>query len=163
MLKYCARLSSCGVNVDIEIRKSTSRVFPKPQRWHGSRSFVTLCVTNSHNQSVLNLIPRTMSSPADRSGNGLQRHGKGGCLTLRPVQKRRGRSSLNWHDPRGLKPRLATKPTNLDIRGLGAKLCELIGVRSGDTIAFDLLQNGSVRVINCSISKSTARIVCPVV
>ena len=55
------------------------------------------------------------------------------------------------------------KPRYLDIRGLGAKLCEFLGVHSGDTIAFHLLQDGSVRVINCSVVADDLRIVCPTV
>jgi hypothetical protein len=62
-----------------------------------------------------------------------------------------------------LKRRLVMKPRYLNIRGLGAKLCELLGVRSGDTIAFHLLQDGSVRVINCSVVADDLRIVCPAV
>jgi hypothetical protein len=55
------------------------------------------------------------------------------------------------------------KPRYLDIKGLGAKLCELLGVRSGDRIAFHLLQDGSVRVINYSVVAEDLRIVCPAV
>jgi hypothetical protein len=83
---------------------------------------------------------------------------------LRPVQEKRNRSSLNWRGrARRLKRRLVMKPRDLDIRGLGAKLCELLGVRSGDTIALHLLQDGSVRVINCSIMADDLSIVCPAV
>jgi hypothetical protein len=55
------------------------------------------------------------------------------------------------------------KTRDLDIRGLGAKLCELLSIRSGDTIAFHLLQDGSVRVINYSIRADDLRIACPAV
>ena len=128
------------------------------------RSFVTLCVTKSHNQTQSNLVLSTMPSHGDRSRSGLQPHGKGGRHTLRPVQEKRGRSSLDWRDPvRGLKRGLVMKSRDLDIRGLGAKLCELLGVRSGDTIAFHLLQDGSVRVINCSIMADDLPVVCPAV
>ena len=37
---------------------------------------------------------------------------------------------------------------NLDIRGLGRKLCEVLGARSGDTIEFHMLADGSVRVVS---------------
>jgi hypothetical protein len=53
------------------------------------------------------------------------------------------------------------KPRDLDMRGLGAKLCELLSIRSGDTVAFHLLQDGSVRVINYSIMADDLPIVCP--
>jgi hypothetical protein len=72
-------------------------------------------------------------------------------LALKHVQKKRARSSLNWSGPAGrLKHRFMTKPKSLDLKGLGAKLCELLGARSGDTIAFHVLQDGSVRVIDYS-------------
>jgi len=40
------------------------------------------------------------------------------------------------------------KPQDLDVRGLGSKLCEVLGVRSGDTVEFHLLADGSIRVVN---------------
>ncbi|HUK51046.1 MAG TPA: hypothetical protein VLV18_08410 [Terriglobales bacterium] len=41
------------------------------------------------------------------------------------------------------------KPEDLDFRGLGSRLCEILGVQSGDRIEFHVLADGSVRVINC--------------
>jgi hypothetical protein len=68
---------------------------------------------------------------------------------LDPVEAKRNTPSLNLHGPTTrLKRRFVIRPRNLDIRGLGAKLCELLGVRSGDTIEFHILQDGSVRVVN---------------
>jgi hypothetical protein len=85
-------------------------------------------------------------------------------LALKPVQEKRGRSSLNWHGKaRRLRQRFMTKSRNLDLKGLGAKLCELLGARSGDTIAFHVLQDGSVRVINCSIVPDKLKIICPAI
>ncbi len=90
-----------------------------------------------------------MSSHEDRSGNGLQSHARRGRLAVKGAQEKRGRSSLNWRDPaRRLKRRFMIRPEDLDIKGLGAKLCELLAARSGDTIAFHMLQDGSVRVVN---------------
>jgi len=56
-----------------------------------------------------------------------------------------------------------TKSRNLDLKGLGAKLCELLGARSGDTIAFHVLQDGSVRAINYSIVPDKLKIICPAI
>jgi hypothetical protein len=83
---------------------------------------------------------------------------------LKPVHERRGKSSLNWHgQARRLRQRFMTKSRNLDLKGLGAKVCELLGARSGDTIAFHVLQDGSVRVINCSIVPDKLKILCPAI
>ncbi len=85
-------------------------------------------------------------------------------MALKPVQEKRGKSSLNWHgQARGLRHRFTAKPRNLDLKGLGAKLCELLGARSGDTIAFHVLQDGSVRVINCSTVSDKLKIICPAI
>ena len=45
--------------------------------------------------------------------------------------------------------RFFNEPPELDIRGLGRKVCEILGVRSGDSVEFHLLADGSVRIINC--------------
>ena len=37
---------------------------------------------------------------------------------------------------------------DVDFRGLGSKLCETLGVLSGDVLEFHILGDGSVRVIN---------------
>jgi hypothetical protein len=37
---------------------------------------------------------------------------------------------------------------DLDIRGLGKRVCEMLGVRSGDTVEFHILSDGSIRIIN---------------
>lgn len=85
-------------------------------------------------------------------------------MALKPVQEKRGKSSLNWHgQAKGLRQRFMTKSRNLDLKGLGAKLCEILGVVSGDTIAFHVLQDGSVRVINCSIVPDKLKIICPAI
>ena len=44
------------------------------------------------------------------------------------------------------------RPQDLDLKGLGSKLCEILRVRSGDRIEFHVLADGSVRVINCGDS-----------
>jgi hypothetical protein len=44
--------------------------------------------------------------------------------------------------------RLLKSPEDLDVRGLGSKLCEVLGIRSGDRIEFHVLADGSVRIIN---------------
>lgn len=83
---------------------------------------------------------------------------------MKPVQEKGGKSSLNWHgQARKLRQQFMTKSRNLDLKGLGAKLCELLGARSGDTIAFHVLQDGSVRVINCSIVPDRLKIICPAI
>jgi hypothetical protein len=48
---------------------------------------------------------------------------------------------------------------NLDLKGLAVKLCELLGAQSGDTIAFHLLQDGSVRVIDYSTALKKLEII----
>ena len=37
---------------------------------------------------------------------------------------------------------------DVDFRGLGSKLCETLGVLSGDVLEFHMLGDGSVRIIN---------------
>ena len=37
---------------------------------------------------------------------------------------------------------------NLDIGGLGRRLCDLLALRPGDLVEFHMLSDGSVRVIN---------------
>jgi hypothetical protein len=44
--------------------------------------------------------------------------------------------------------RVFSRPAELDIRGLGRKVCEVLGIRSGDTVEFHVLTDGSVRIIN---------------
>jgi len=44
--------------------------------------------------------------------------------------------------------RLLKSPEDLDVRGLGSKICEVLGIRSGDRIEFHILADGSVRIIN---------------
>jgi hypothetical protein len=105
-----------------------------------------------------------MSTHGGRLRSDLRLHTKQGHLALKPMQEKRGKSSLNWHgQARRLRQRFMTKPRNLDLKGLGAKLCELLGARSGHTIAFHVLQDGSVRVINCSIAPDKLKIICPAI
>ncbi|HMK84306.1 MAG TPA: hypothetical protein VK503_11355 [Candidatus Bathyarchaeia archaeon] len=53
--------------------------------------------------------------------------------------------------PAKLRTRLTSRRRDLidvDFRGLGSKLCETLGVLSGDVLEFHMLGDGSVRVIN---------------
>jgi hypothetical protein len=80
------------------------------------------------------------------------------------LHDRRVRSPLNWRDPVAKpKHRFMTKPKNLDLKGLAVKLCELLGAQSGDTIAFHVLQDGSVRVINYSTAADKLEMIHPAV
>ena len=80
------------------------------------------------------------------------------------MQEKKPRSRLDWGGSAArLKNRFIATPKSIDLRGLGAKLCELLGARSGDTIAFHVLQDGSVRVIDYSITSDRLRIACPAV
>jgi hypothetical protein len=73
-----------------------------------------------------------------------------GIEKLRTLMSGRRALPGSWRKSGGY-PRLRLrKPQDLDIRGLGMKLCQVLGVRSGDTIAFHILGDGSVRVINYS-------------
>lgn len=109
-------------------------------------------------------MPSTMSTHGGRLRSDLRLHAKQGHSALKPLQEKRGKSALNWHGhARRLRQRFMTKPKNLDLKSLGAKLCELLGARSGDTIAFHILQDGSVRVINCSIAPDKSKIMCPAI
>lgn len=40
------------------------------------------------------------------------------------------------------------RPIDLDVGGLGRRLCDLLALRPGDTVEFHLLSDGSVRVVN---------------
>ena len=44
--------------------------------------------------------------------------------------------------------RLLKRPPELDLKGLGRRVCEVLGVRSGDTVQFHILTDGSVRIVN---------------
>jgi len=44
--------------------------------------------------------------------------------------------------------RFLGNPEDLDVRGLGRKVCDVLGVRSGDTIEFHVLADGSIRIVN---------------
>jgi len=44
--------------------------------------------------------------------------------------------------------RLLIRPPELDLKGLGRMVCEVLGVRSGDTVQFHILTDGSVRIVN---------------
>ena len=71
---------------------------------------------------------------------------------------------MDWGGPAGrLKHGFMTRPKSIDLKGLGAKLCELLGARSGDTLAFHVLQDGSVRVIDYSIASDKPKIMCPAI
>jgi hypothetical protein len=41
-----------------------------------------------------------------------------------------------------------SRPPELDIRGLGRKVCQALGVRSGDVVEFHILGDGSLRIVN---------------
>ena len=43
---------------------------------------------------------------------------------------------------------LLQRPPELDLKGLGRMVCEVLGVRSGDTVQFHILTDGSVRIVN---------------
>jgi hypothetical protein len=45
-------------------------------------------------------------------------------------------------------PRFFKRSEDLDIEGLGSKVCEVLGIRSGDIIQFHVLADGSVRIVN---------------
>jgi hypothetical protein len=80
------------------------------------------------------------------------------------MQNRRARFPLNWRDPAAKpKHRFMIKPKNLDLKGLAVKLCELLGAQSGDTIAFHVLQDGSVRVIDYSTVSDKLEIIRPAI
>jgi hypothetical protein len=44
--------------------------------------------------------------------------------------------------------RFFNRPPELDIRGVGRKVCEILGIRSGDMVEFHVLSDGSVRIVN---------------
>ncbi|HUK27680.1 MAG TPA: hypothetical protein VLV31_04585 [Candidatus Acidoferrales bacterium] len=61
----------------------------------------------------------------------------------------------NWHraartnkNLRKALKRFLGNPEDLDIRGLGRKVCEVLSVQSGDMIEFHVLADGSVRIVN---------------
>jgi hypothetical protein len=62
--------------------------------------------------------------------------------------KGRGRLAQPTGSLRGRLRRFLGHPQDLDIRGLGSKVCEVLGIRSGDTIEFHVLADGSVRIVN---------------
>jgi hypothetical protein len=105
-----------------------------------------------------------MSTHKGRSRSNLRQHARNDRLALRQIQEKRGKSPLDWRGPAGrLKHEFMTRPKSIDLKGLGAKLCELLGARSGDTLAFHVLQDGSVRVIDYSIASDKLKIMCPAI
>jgi hypothetical protein len=99
-----------------------------------------------------------------RPRSDLRQHARHGRLALKQMQEKKSRSPLDWRGPAArLKNRFMARPKSIDLRGLGAKLCELLGARPGDTIAFHVLQDGSVRVIDYSIAPERLRITCPAI
>ena len=66
----------------------------------------------------------------------------------KPSKSSVGRGGQSNRSLRRTLRRFLGNPEDLDIRGLGRKLCEVLGVRSGDMIEFHVLADGSVRIVN---------------
>jgi hypothetical protein len=71
----------------------------------------------------------------------------------RRTYENHARDSLGYvresnESPRSMIRQLLKDPEDLDVMGLGSKICEILRIRSGDRIEVHVLADGSVRVIN---------------